>query len=108
MFLLFCREFNVEAGLAINPTTSLQLIKDSLKSIDFVLLMAINPGITNKRKANLRIGRFGVRIPAGAPFNLENYSYCLTRKACPVGKTSNFSTLSLKKKSIFFRNSGKF
>ena len=87
MFLLFCREFNIEAGLAINPTTSLQLIKDSLKSIDFVLLMAINPGITNKRKANLRIRRFGVRIPAGAQFNLSNFknytlkSYCIHLKS---------------------------
>ena len=44
-FLLFCNQFEIEVGLAINPKTSLQLVKDYLKNIDLVLLMAINPGI---------------------------------------------------------------
>jgi ribulose-phosphate 3-epimerase len=44
-FLLFCSDFKIEVGLAVNPKTSLQLIKDYLKKIDLILLMAINPGI---------------------------------------------------------------
>ena len=77
MFLLFCREFNIEAGLAINPTTSLQLIKDSLKSIDFVLLMAINPGITISER--LIYGSESLRFESLR----EQNSTCLILKTTP-------------------------
>jgi ribulose-phosphate 3-epimerase len=38
------RDAGAEAGVAINPATSLALLEESLDWIDFVLVMSVNPG----------------------------------------------------------------
>ena len=38
------RELGAEAGVAINPATSLSLISDAVQLVDFVLVMSVNPG----------------------------------------------------------------
>jgi ribulose-phosphate 3-epimerase len=38
------REQNVSAGVALNPTTSLHLLSDTLPVVDFVVIMSVNPG----------------------------------------------------------------
>ena len=38
------RELGIEAGVAINPATSLALLQDAIPYIDFVVVMSVNPG----------------------------------------------------------------
>ncbi len=38
------KELGMKAGVAINPGTSVYLLEDILPSIDYVLLMSVNPG----------------------------------------------------------------
>jgi ribulose-phosphate 3-epimerase len=38
------RDAGVEAGIAINPATSLHLLEDAMPWTDFVLVMSVNPG----------------------------------------------------------------
>ncbi|MBL4715770.1 MAG: ribulose-phosphate 3-epimerase [Bacteroidia bacterium] len=38
------KENDMKAGVAINPHTSVQLLKDVIKEIDLVCLMSVNPG----------------------------------------------------------------
>ncbi|MGH9948449.1 MAG: ribulose-phosphate 3-epimerase [Pyrinomonadaceae bacterium] len=43
------REAGAEAGIAINPGTSLSVIEDSIQFSDFVLLMSVNPGFGGQK-----------------------------------------------------------
>jgi ribulose-phosphate 3-epimerase len=38
------RELDMEAGVAINPATSVHLLSDVLGELDFILVMSVNPG----------------------------------------------------------------
>jgi len=38
------RDLGMQAGVAINPATSLVLIEDVIEELDFVLIMSVNPG----------------------------------------------------------------
>lgn len=38
------KSYNIKAGVAINPGTSIELIKPILEDIDMVLVMTVNPG----------------------------------------------------------------
>jgi len=40
----YLHKLNIKAGLAINPNTDLNLIKNYLNIIDLVLVMSVNPG----------------------------------------------------------------
>ena len=78
------KRLGMKAGLAINPQTSLDTIKELLPSIDYLLLMSVNPGFggqkfinetTNKvaRASDLRntLGLdFDIQVDGGV--NLEN------------------------------------
>ena len=39
----------MKAGLALNPQTSLDAVKELLPSIDYLLLMSVNPGFGGQR-----------------------------------------------------------
>jgi ribulose-phosphate 3-epimerase len=43
------RELGMEAGVAINPATSLALLADAVCWLDFVLMMSVNPGFGGQR-----------------------------------------------------------
>lgn len=43
------REAGGEAGVAINPGTSIQLLEDILPFADFILLMSVNPGFGGQK-----------------------------------------------------------
>jgi ribulose-phosphate 3-epimerase len=43
------REAGAQAGIAINPGTSLSAIEESLKFADYVLLMSVNPGFGGQK-----------------------------------------------------------
>ncbi len=43
------KEHNVKAGVAINPHTSVVLLKDILEEIDFVNIMSVNPGFGGQK-----------------------------------------------------------
>lgn len=43
------RQKGIQAGLAINPGTSLQAIEDILPELDFVLVMTVNPGFAGQK-----------------------------------------------------------
>jgi len=38
------RDLGMQAGVAVNPATSLVLIEDVIEELDFVLIMSVNPG----------------------------------------------------------------
>lgn len=38
------KSFNIKAGVALNPHTNVNVLKDTLKDIDLVCLMSVNPG----------------------------------------------------------------
>src|ERR1041384_3164124 len=55
------RTAGAQAGIAINPGTSLSAIDESLKFADYVLLMSVNPGFggpnqdsTNRKRTSLK------------------------------------------------------
>ena len=42
------RAQGVRAGVAINPATPVEVIRDCVESVDFVLLMSVNPGFSGQ------------------------------------------------------------
>lgn len=42
------REGGARAGVALNPTTPVELLADTLPSLDFVVLMSVNPGFSGQ------------------------------------------------------------
>ena len=42
------RERGVKAGVALNPTTSVESLVDTLDDLDFVLIMSVNPGFSGQ------------------------------------------------------------
>jgi ribulose-phosphate 3-epimerase len=44
----FLRERGVTAGVALNPATPVEVLYDVLPSLDFVLLMSVNPGFAGQ------------------------------------------------------------
>ena len=43
------KELGVEVGIAINPTTSIDLIKPILSDVDEILIMSVNPGFGGQK-----------------------------------------------------------
>jgi ribulose-phosphate 3-epimerase len=43
------KSFNVKAGVAINPHTSVSLLEDIIAEIDVVCLMSVNPGFGGQK-----------------------------------------------------------
>jgi len=43
------KSFNVKAGVAINPHTSVQLLADVIANIDLVCMMSVNPGFGGQK-----------------------------------------------------------
>ena len=43
------RDLGCKAGVAINPHTNVELLKDTLQDIDFVCLMSVNPGFGGQK-----------------------------------------------------------
>ena len=43
------KRLGMKAGLALNPQTSLETVKELLPSIDYLLLMSVNPGFGGQR-----------------------------------------------------------
>lgn len=42
------REFDVKAGVALNPATPLVVLEEILPDLDFVLIMSVNPGFSGQ------------------------------------------------------------
>ena len=42
------REHGARAGVAVNPGTPIELLKDTLQCVDFVLVMSVNPGFSGQ------------------------------------------------------------
>jgi ribulose-phosphate 3-epimerase len=45
----YIKSFNVKAGLALNPATPVDLIKQVLPNLDMVLIMSVNPGFGGQK-----------------------------------------------------------
>ncbi len=45
----YIKSFNVKAGVAINPHTSIRLLEDSIVDIDLVCMMSVNPGFGGQK-----------------------------------------------------------
>lgn len=46
------KSFNVKAGVAINPHTSINLLEDVINDIDLVCMMSVNPGFGGQKFIN--------------------------------------------------------
>jgi len=55
--LNFIKELGAQAGVVINPGTSLSLIEEALHYADYVLLMSVNPGFSGQRFIERSIDR---------------------------------------------------
>ena len=42
------RSHGVRAGLALNPATPIDVVRDSVEMLDYVLLMSVNPGFSGQ------------------------------------------------------------
>jgi ribulose-phosphate 3-epimerase len=61
------RDHHMEAGVAINPATSLQLLTEALAWLDWVLVMSVNPGFGGQRFIPETLPKIGrLRTMAGA------------------------------------------
>lgn len=47
--LQLIKQFNMKAGVAINPHTSVNLLEDIIIEVDVVLLMSVNPGFSGQK-----------------------------------------------------------
>ncbi|MBU5268719.1 ribulose-phosphate 3-epimerase [Clostridium cochlearium] len=45
----YIKSFGVKAGIALNPGTSVSIIKDLIPSLDMVLIMSVNPGFGGQK-----------------------------------------------------------
>ncbi|HEX2163044.1 MAG TPA: ribulose-phosphate 3-epimerase, partial [Thermoanaerobaculia bacterium] len=70
------REGGAAAGVALNPTTPVEVLADALPALDFVLLMSVNPGFAGQRflpyvvdKAE-RLGRLIAERGGGRPIEI--------------------------------------
>jgi len=45
----YIKSFNVKAGLALNPATPVELIRNVLPNLDMVLIMSVNPGFGGQK-----------------------------------------------------------
>lgn len=46
--LQYIRSRGIRAGVALNPTTPVEVLVDTLEELDFVLLMSVNPGFSGQ------------------------------------------------------------
>jgi ribulose-phosphate 3-epimerase len=51
------REGGAAAGVALNPTTPVEVLADALPGLDFVLLMSVNPGFAGQRFLPYVVGK---------------------------------------------------
>ena len=51
------KELGVEVGIAINPTTSIDLIKPILSDVDEILIMSVNPGFGGQKFIPSSLGK---------------------------------------------------
>lgn len=78
----FIKNNKIKAGVALNPATSLSVIEQIVDNIDFLLIMAVNPGIVghklipgmiNKiKKASTFLSGKGVLIEVDGGVNFES------------------------------------
>ena len=50
--LQMIRDAGVKAGLAVNPGTSFEAVKDYLSLVDYLLVMSVNPGFAGQKYLN--------------------------------------------------------
>jgi ribulose-phosphate 3-epimerase len=75
------REGGAKAGVAINPSTPVELLVDALPRLDYVLLMSVNPGFSGQaflpgaldkaRRLKQMIGRLGGGVEIGMDGGIE-------------------------------------
>ena len=51
------REAGAEAGVALNPATPVEVLRDALAALDFVLLMSVNPGFAGQSFLPYAVGK---------------------------------------------------
>jgi ribulose-phosphate 3-epimerase len=51
------REFGMKASVALNPATSIEVIRDILPILDMVLVMSVNPGFGGQKFIDLALGK---------------------------------------------------
>ncbi len=55
--LSFIRELDVEAGVAINPSTPLSAIEEVLDLVDLIQIMTVNPGFGGQKFIHSQLGK---------------------------------------------------
>ncbi len=69
------KSFGIQAGVAINPATSLSLIDPILEEVDLVVLMSVNPGFGGQKFIPSSLGRIqalaDTRARRGLSYKIE-------------------------------------
>lgn len=69
------KNIGIKAGLAINPETDIDSLKDYLKDIDQVLIMSVNPGLGGQEFINTVLPKIDELIEVRKEFN---YSFIIS------------------------------
>lgn len=95
------KDLGLKAGLAINPETDINSLKDYLKDIDQVLIMSVNPGFGGQKFINEVLPKIDELIEIRKEFN---YSFIISVDGGVNDETIN----ELKTKDIDMVVSGSF
>ena len=76
--LQMIKDAGAKAGIAINPGTSFETVKDLLHLCDYVMLMSVNPGFAGQKYLDFvtpKFKKFGCTLP----HQKESYDYIISR-----------------------------
>ena len=99
--LQMIKDAGVKAGIAVNPGTSFETVKDILSLVDYVLIMSVNPGFAGQKYLSFVDHKFGYQVMvdgACSPEKIKKLSkigvdgFVLGTSAL-FGKDKNYTTL---------------
>lgn len=60
-----------KAGIAINPGTSLESVKEVLPIIDYLMIMTVNPGFSGQKFLDYTLSKIDKAVDLGKKFNFD-------------------------------------
>ena len=60
-----------KAGIAINPGTSLESVKEVLPIIDYLMIMTVNPGFSGQKFLDYTLSKIDEAVDLGKKFNFD-------------------------------------
>jgi ribulose-phosphate 3-epimerase len=70
----YIKDFDIKAGVALNPATSLNVLKNIYDILDFILIMSVNPGFGGQKFISYTISKINELAKIR---NEENYKFLI-------------------------------